>query len=297
MRLRELAHVSGVANDYQPPLKRRGEKNMLQVKHLLSGIDTLNLSLRALWKTSDFLDSLRTQLEEAKRQNQEIPFHFPVRNSGEQLSFMLKPHGSQGYTWLLVSTDYVLKIMDWMTPKSTRPSIFIELKSELLWRIKGGPVEAARRIQEALEAQGAFILEAKPSRADLCMDLLFPEDAWGHELLNDMVTYAASDAAYRKNKALTGITIGKNKLSARIYDKAKEIEAVSGKTWFFDLWGIESVPAGQLIIRIEFQLMRDVLRELGMNNMDIFFRGLPHVWTYCTDKWLQFQDNPGKHHM
>jgi hypothetical protein len=47
---------------------------------------------------------------------------------------------------------------------------------------------------------------------------------------------------------------------------------------------------------VEYQLRRPVLRELGMNDMDAFFNGLQHLWAYCTEKWLKFQSNPGKHH-
>ena len=290
MWLRELAHAKGWRTTISHPSNVKENFYMTHSQHLLSGIDTLVISLKVTWRTPHFLAHLAEQLEEAKRLECEIPFHLPEEDGGG-FSFMLKPHGSQGHKFLLVGNDYALKIMDWMLPKS-RPSIVIELKSELLWRL--GPVEAVLRILRALERQDALIWETKPSRADLCMDVLFPAEQWNPGLLDYLVSYAADDQAFRKYKLMTGVYVGKGDLLARIYDKGAEIS--SGKTWFFDLWGIESLPEDSKGIRVEFQFRRPVLRELGINSMEAFFAGLPHMWAYCTGKWLQFQSNPGKHH-
>ncbi|BBO89921.1 hypothetical protein DSCOOX_31010 [Desulfosarcina ovata subsp. ovata] len=63
----------------------------------------------------------------------------------------------------------------------------------------------------------------------------------------------------------------------------------------FDVWGIADVPKGYRIIRIEFQLRREVLKQLGMNSPSDLNNLCSNAWGYCTQEWLNFKDNPGKH--
>jgi hypothetical protein len=63
----------------------------------------------------------------------------------------------------------------------------------------------------------------------------------------------------------------------------------------FDVWKLEVVPDGAKIIRIEFQLRREVLKQLNINNHIDLFNHYGNIWAYCTKEWLSFKDNPGKH--
>jgi len=88
--------------------------------------------------------------------------------------------------------------------------------------------------------------------------------------------------------------IGKKNIKVRLYDKALEIKQKSNKTWFFDVWNLKKVPDAFKIIRIEFQLRREVLKEFDINSVHDLFRLIQNIWSYCTVEWLKFQDNPGK---
>lgn len=266
---------------------------MQDITVLLSGIDSLNLAIDIVWLAPGFLDTLRPLLEQAKESKEPVPYLLPEADGQGTIPFMVQPHGKRGYTWLLLGADYSLRIMDWVAPRS-RPSIMAELRSELLWRL--GPVEAAQRLLAALEAQGGLLLKVKPSRVDLCMDVLAPANDWTADLRGNVASQATKSAAHYVHDELTGITFGKGEVSARLYDKAREIREASGKTWFHDLWRLHEVPEDQRVIRIEFQLRREALRELGMNDLGALFRGIEHLWAYCTGKWLKFQDRPGLHH-
>ncbi|GAB7078877.1 hypothetical protein JCM14635_05500 [Megalodesulfovibrio paquesii] len=260
---------------------------------LLSGVDTLVVGYYLYWVHPELLERLRACMEVAKQTKMEQPICLEGPG-GYVISFMLQPHGKKGYTWILQGQDYSLLIMDRATPTS-RPSLVVEYRSELLWRL--GPVTAVQRLQDALQHNGAKVLAVKPSRADLCMDLLFPKDRWNSRLLGGAVTRAQGDCIHRRSRTITGFSIGRGgDLSARLYDKAREIVEQSGKTWFYDLWGLESVPDDCHIIRVEFQLRRPVLRELGCKTLDDFWNALPHLWAYCTQRWLKFQINPHEHH-
>jgi len=265
---------------------------MQVIKPLLSGIDTLVLSFDAYWTSRTFFALLNAKLEEAKALKEEVPFCL-VEPDGNAIQFMLKPHGAAGYAWLLIGNDYCLKIMDAVKPES-RPNLIIEFRSEFLWSV--GPLEAVTRIMDALECIGAELPIRKPSRVDLCKDLLVVEDGWTIDLLKYAVTKATIDDTHRKHQQMSGITFGRKALVARLYDKTREIREVSGKTWFHDLWGLEELPEGTLVLRVEFQLRRATLRELGCNDISTLFQALPNIWAYCTRDWLKFQDNPGEHH-
>lgn len=64
----------------------------------------------------------------------------------------------------------------------------------------------------------------------------------------------------------------------------------------FDVWGIEGVPEDKKIIRIEFQLRREFLKNVGLNTIEHLNKNDVNVWSYCTKNWLKFQHRPGKHH-
>jgi len=40
----------------------------------------------------------------------------------------------------------------------------------------------------------------------------------------------------------------------------------------FDIWGLKEVPEGKKIIRIEFQMRREVLKQLGLRRLKISFK-------------------------
>jgi hypothetical protein len=123
-----------------------------------------------------------------------------------------------------------------------------------------------------------------------------PDNRWSQDLTDYAVTRATDNGTYKKNNKLTGIRIGKGVVSARLYDKPLEIQQQSKKYWMFDIWGIKEVPEGKKIIRIEFQMRREVLKELGLKTAEDLFQKIDQAWAYCTKQWLKFQDRPGLHH-
>ena len=64
----------------------------------------------------------------------------------------------------------------------------------------------------------------------------------------------------------------------------------------YSVWGIESVPEGHMVIRVEFQLRREAIRSLGADTWSDFQSLVDNMWAYCTQKWLRFADNPEREH-
>ncbi|WFS63046.1 hypothetical protein LF599_02495 [Pseudodesulfovibrio thermohalotolerans] len=207
--------------------------------------------------------------------------------------FNTLPNGSKGYNWLISGIQYAVKFGKAIIPNS-RPNVLVEIRSETLWRF--GVRDAIKRITLALEEVHAEIIVVKPSRIDLCMDMLIPDNEWDGELFANTVCRARKINYFTESKKLEGVQIGKGDLSCRLYDKALEIETISQKTWMYDVWGIPEVPETKRAIRVEFQLRRQSLKDLGIDTMDDCIGALDNIWAYCTQKWLKFQTNPGKHH-
>jgi len=260
---------------------------------LASGVDSLVLSMIIEWHDTSIFTVLDELKEKAKEHSLDYPGRLKHFNSEESWPFNIKPHGTKGFSWIMAGGGFTFKIANTTEPNS-RPNVMIEFRSEALWRL--GPEEAIKMALSLIEANGAYIVEAKLSRVDLCVDFLMPEEVWSQSLMEYAVTRAVDYAPYYTHKKLTGLRIGKGVISARLYDKPLEIKQQSRKYWMFDIWGLDDVPPGEKVIRIEFQLRREVLKQLGLRNAHDLFQKIDQAWAYCTRKWLKFQDRPGMHH-
>jgi hypothetical protein len=257
------------------------------------GIDTLYLAIYVNWLSKDFFDYLAKMKSLAIENGSDETIILSDDQGSYEHLISIRPHGTTGYEWLLIGKEFTLKIGNWLEPIG-RPSVMAEIRSELLWRM--GPNDAVNHVLIMIEDQEALVSAVKTSRVDLCVDILLPEDIWNDGLRNYIVTRAGYIGPHYFNENLTGLTIGKGSLTARLYDKPLEIRQKSKKEWMFDVWGVEDVPEGMRIIRVEYQLRREALKELSLNSDTALFANLDELWAYCTEEWLKFQDNPGKHH-
>ena len=291
------SNPQGGRTTISPPsnVQETAKKGPKAYQVLAHGIDKLVLAIDIEWKSTALFNELEKAKSEALENQCEIPFTMPLIGNDEQdWKSNLKPHGSQGYEWLLIGKDFSFKIGRWIKPIS-RPSVMVEIHSETLWRL--GPENAVETIIRLLTAYGAQILVIKASRVDLCLDSLLPQNEWNSGLLDLSVTRASYAAIHKdlQRKKLQGISIGKGGISARLYDKALEIEQKSKKEWMYNIWGIKNKSIPFEIIRVEFQLRREVLKELGVNSPDDLFRLLSNLWAYCSKKWLSLRYDPDKH--
>lgn len=272
-----------------PKVKTRTQKG---VQVLTVGVDSLNLALDIQWKDEKTFKILEEAKACAAKDQKPSPVFIYDPERERHIPFSVLPHGTNGYCWILTSREYALRIGDWIDPKQ-RPSAMVEIRSETLWH--RGLVDSVTSILSGLEACEAKVLKTKPSRMDLCMDLLLPETMWKPSLVEKAFTRATQYSTYMQHRKFSGMSIGKGKLSARLYDKALEIQSQSKKTWMYDIWQLEEVPEGKKVIRVEFQLRREALKALGLDCIEDAFKSLENVWAYCTQKWLKFQTS-GKHH-
>lgn len=287
----ELCKGKGGRTTISPPSKVKSNKSKTN-QILASGIDSLNLSIYIEWENESFFKYLETMKDLAIHDDKDTAIE--IKSETETLwKAMIKPHGRGGYEWIILGSEFSLLVGNWLDPQ-TKPSILAEIRSEALWRI--GPMNMVDLIETIISESGGKIVSTKISRVDLCVDFTFPENRWDMYLIEHSVTRAKYCSLHLDNMKLTGISIGKGKLSARLYDKPKEIVQKSKKYWMYQVWDIDKVPENIKIIRVEFQLRREIIKELGLDLVDSLKENLDGLWAYCTQQWLKFQTRQGKHH-
>ena len=157
---------------------------------LCSGFDTLVLALSISWKNDEFF-KLLNQLK-INAVAQKAPMPGAIEAGGDRWIFNVRPHGTEGYAFLLSSHNYNIKLVQSMNPRA-RPSAMIEIRSATLW--ESGPSKAIDRILNLLSGQGATIDKAMASRGDPCLDILLQEGIWNTELPRKSVKRASSAAS------------------------------------------------------------------------------------------------------
>jgi hypothetical protein len=262
-------------------------------KPLASGIDTLVLSVDVDWKNCDLFDRLTEQKKKAKNQNKDIAAVMKGKEKGDKWVYTVRPFGARGYEWILKGKEFNLRVGNWKE-STTMPGVMIEIGSETLWR--EGPINICNRIIRLIESNDGIIRAIKVSRADLCVDVLLDKDLWNESLDLHMVTLAKKWNVWKSHKGIESLNIGTGDIMARLYDKPLEIEQVSKKMWMYKVWKIETVPEGKKVIRVEFQIRREIIKEMGLGRLKDFLLRADECWSYCTRKWLKFQTRPGMHH-
>jgi hypothetical protein len=132
----------------------------------------------------------------------------------------------------------------------------------------------------------------KVSRIDLCCD--FTTDV-GFGVLPDLAWISRSNNRnwYTEGGTFTGFVFGQGSpMSARLYDKTRQIKK-SKQDYMRDLWWMHGWDRKSTIWRLEFQLKRSVLVELGISSFEDVRCRLDSLWNYATANWLRLVC-PGK---
>jgi hypothetical protein len=259
---------------------------------LAQGVDTLVLAIDLEWRSDVFFELLSELKIEAKAGEGSATGKLETGEGGQWL-FNVRPNGAEGYEWLLSSKALNMSIGNWSEPKQ-RPSAMVTIASETLWA--HGVAGSVAWVKLLLSAAEADVIRIKVSRLDVCADMLMPSEVWREELRHHFITKATKVDPHFDRKRLTGFNIGRNKIAARLYDKPLEIEQQSKKYWMYEIWGLKSVPEGHCIIRMEYQIRREGLKEFGINLIGELDANLPGLWSVLTQKWLRLVDDTSKHH-
>jgi hypothetical protein len=271
-----------------PPLKRQLEVTERGCV-LGAGVDRLVLAVDLVWRNDDLFRQLAELKNAAIERECTAPGLIRSPEHGLSWAFQVHPYGLRGYQWLLTSPEYAVHLGNWARPRS-RPSAMIDIHSETLWM--QGVVESIDNVLCLVNSAGGTNEAVKASRIDLCLDLLIPAGLWNAALSSHAVSRARNKCHYETGRLFNALEFGRGDIRCRMYDKALEIRTKSKKTWFYDVWQIPEVPENARAIRVEFQLRREALKELGINSVWDFTNRPRNLWAYCVREWLKFTDNP-----
>lgn len=241
---------------------------------MASGVDALYLSGRASLPR-ELLERLETARNEAVALEGEIPFEL----GGE--SFRIAPYAFGRYRF---SLSHVYGRIG-LTNSTSLPVIRIQPLAEFLHG--QGPRGTARWFEELLTKEcGPVLLTV--SRLDVFAD--FQGLAIGGDDRHRFVTRAVDRAVYEASEVFTGLQFGKRAsggVSARIYDKTKQIRK-TGSAYWFDIWA-EKFDPSLSVLRVEFELGREALRQFGLSTPDEALDATGALWAYLTGQWLSLR--------
>lgn len=257
------------------------------------GEDSAVLSLGVYWKTGyeDFESKLRWAKEEAIKQHSNFALYLDdilvlVEPAG------IKTGGGKGmyYHYRVKVHGFTLKIAEYKEPLEQTPNVIVDIRSTLLMRC-GGLFHAWAELRHTLACLGGYVLWNKITRLDVCADLPGVKVAKFCSLIvqkDQYVTRARSEVSYREHLESRGVTIGTGQVVLRIYDKAYEVQvkrpdATKRALMESRRWGSVQHSA----VRVEYQLRRTVLKELGIGTIGEYLRKRPTVGRYLTEHWFR----------
>jgi len=247
-------------------------------KLLRFGVDSLYLSYQG-----ELFPEVKERLAKLKQlaQYPEIDQQAQVQYAIAGHIFEVKDKGSSIFPYVM--EDGAFRISLSRTSKKT-PMAYVKISSRYLCSTK--PAEAEKHLRQILNELGTLESSAHVSRIDLCADFISNEnmESWGREA---WITRGKKIDAHAVNEKFTGWSIGMGgKISCRLYNKLLEIYT-SDRTDLIPLWKETGWQEDEPVWRVEFQLMRDVLAEHGLINLDTVLTNLNGLWSYASTEWLR----------
>jgi len=253
---------------------------------LLRGIDSLEFGLeidRYELAMEPFLETFKKLKEEAQMNRKEQS----IRIGG--IEFAIHPTGQKFYAYRLTCKDFLIAFMDKEMPNNA--PVHIRFLSSYLWSF--GLQDALSNFMEWFSYFSVKVTKNKLSRIDTCVDS--DEIRFVQNDVKNVVTRAKCKTEHFVNEeyieglVFSGLTVGRgNPLLARIYNKSLEINK-SGKVWFHQIWLEHDWDKNNEVWRVEFQIRRPALKELGITSCEDFLQKQNELWSYLTENWLSLR--------
>lgn len=247
-------------------------------KALRWGVDSLYLSY-----AGEVFPEMASKLQRLKEvaQSPEAYLQVTAQLGLDGHIFRVNDKGAPLFPFILEDNAFRLQV----SRSSGRvPLAYVKISSEFLSHVL--PDVAEESLRRVVALLGVIAEPANVSRIDLFVDFVSPENMEGWDR-SAWVTRARSTTAYSVDNKFSGWSIGLGgNISARLYDKTLEIEK-SKKTYLHDLWKSSGWDGVSPVWRLEFELKRAVLTELGMSKLSEVLRNLNGLWSYATTEWLR----------
>jgi len=253
------------------PSSSSHEHSSPRVRELASGVDALYLSGRAVISTD-----LEFILNETRAFAEETDDSVPFDLGGEWMQLHARAFGKHRF-----SLEHPYGRVG-ITASKSLPAIRVQPRAEFLHGV--GPRAAVEWFARHLEATcGPVLLTV--SRLDLFAD--FQGWSLDGDDRREFLCRATDLGLREASDEFNGLQFGKRTsgtISARLYDKTIE-SAKTGSLYWKDIWG-ENFDPEQSVLRVEFEVARDALRQFGVNRPDDVLDATGSLWVYLTTQWL-----------
>ncbi len=258
------------------------------------GEDTVEASLGVHWREgyAELIAALKGAKERAQAHNVPVA---GVEIGGRHCAVYRRGRGTGGgkgqhYAFRVETGGLVLLIAEESTPRESTPNVRVLLGAVTLMRLRG-LLNAWPYVRNVLESLGGFILWDKLSRVDLCVDIADVNVQEIVELIRKgcAIGHARARIYHELNGNWTGISIGQGgDVMIRIYDKPHEVYVVNRDTEKAALlellrWGRRPEYA----VRVEIQLRRTALRELGIGTVSEYRQNRAQAIRYVVEDWFR----------
>lgn len=261
--------------------------------NIYSGIDTLHLSVFVDLENSILIPEIEAAREIAREYERDaVPFTYfspqwNVHRSGRR---HFRYHLSMADTHVYFNTR---------SANGKFPTCLIEIGS--LSCHCPGPFEVFKQIESFFESSGVVTKRHAVIRVDLSTDFVNVDiNELDIDRGDQWISRARNFSVFQNNWNLSGVSLGKGSLMARIYEKRIELnekKAFSKSDFFNRQWGLMSTDKKTPVVRVEFQFRSDVLREFQSDD-DCFSietladlkESLNGLWGYASKIWLRQAD-------
>jgi hypothetical protein len=226
---------------------------MKPYQFLLFGHDTIECAYYLAPFDSALLDFERLAVEKEELRLSKSKKPKAIKLGSEE--FMLAGHGTgSGYPFLIENEAFSIQFGEF-----NKPNFYVIFRSIALWH--SGAEGLHQRFLAWAESVGMRPYQyERLSRADFTFDYHLPVMDFDE---GNFVSGFTKDNKHRKNGKAQGFRFGEGDLLLRVYNKCDEIQESSGKTWFYDLWGVQDD-----VWRIEWQARKKWLRVLGIRTFE-----------------------------
>lgn len=210
----------------------------------------------------------------------------------EYFEFNVLGNGKQGFSYILHNDLLEVDIARYRSKKDEFYPIRVRFKQEYLWSC--GIRNCWIVVEEWINKSFGEVIDVKIGRVDM---------ACHTDLINlDIKDLERFKGKYRKqsifldDRKLNTINFGSREsgIYLRIYNKSLEIKTDKKKEWFKELWEVYNADKNKDIWNVEFELKREYLRDIGINNFSDLYERINSVWRYLTEKWIVYVKKDNK---
>lgn len=252
------------------------------------GVDTLDLGLYVSWDKAYWEEELHPELVRyrnsaalSRGEDGKLWTESPVG------PLVMMPGKMGAYRYHVVASDFHLGIQS-RHDYSSAPNLYVSINAKTLWTL--GVPGAVARVVEAVQFLKGTVDRVQVSRVDLAVDVKCDKEFQFDYLQAAKVSSARAVRPFIQGDTLESYYVGKGgaPIQLRLYHKGLEIIR-RNKPWFLAVWGIDD-PWN--VWRVEFQVRRVALKQLGIDSVDDLLAKLGGLWSRLTTEWLTFR-TPG----